>query len=347
MERCLSVLLVASLVCILALAKLLWATYIAEGFIDSETILQHVDPTFGSSGLLIPVVRDGAGGGALFSAQRPAEYNQQTVPPAPNPGPTTPSTQSAPRGDGTYTPIDASLPLDTQLQKFLETWPASEYTKTKSGDSVNIYEVNNLPMRENKALIQKLSNKLGIPESIQLLIIAKGMIETEALNVSGRDLKKDPGGTEYCGEGCINFGFANLNASMIRDALALGTVQDVTLADIKATGCAPDKASDTGPTATCNPAQSLLNQDSEAGYEAVLKLVKAGIEAWGIDRYVDYLRGGGTMFNEPSQANLERFKVKMFKQGLSLTIEAIKKDPALLKDNRRVALNIDYVGGQA
>jgi hypothetical protein len=355
------VLLFVSIICLILLAtKLLKREHFTET--SPEWILQNVDPSFGSGGLLIPVVRDGAGmpQAPIMPPQPVPVPIPQPAPPAPAPAAPAPEpaapapkpaapepapakAQPSPSGDGTYTPISASLSLSDQIEEFLKKWPAEEYSKIKPNAKPNIYEVTKFPMAENKARIQKLFTKLGVPENMQLLIIAKGMIETEAMDVKERDISKDPGGNAYCGEGCINFGFANLNTSMIRDILKGSPIPGLTNTEIMADNCAKDKGSDKGPTDSCNPAKSILNQNTDEGYEAVMKLIIAGVNLWGIDRYVDYLRGGGTMFNEPTQANLERFKVKLFKCGMSMIVKLIQEDPKLLTDNRRVSLEIDWV----
>jgi hypothetical protein len=184
-----------------------------------------------------------------------------------------------------------------------------------------------------------------------MLIIAKGMIESQALSVGERDKLKDPGGSKWCGEGCINFGFGNLNTSLIRDVmkkypeLAEHGLTDDT---VKATGCVPE-----GPNATCNPPESILNQDTEEGYELTLRLIVGGIQMWGLDKYIDYLRGGGSLFEDKTDystpeyitdgADKSKLFVAQFKCGLTWICETIKEDMQLLTDDRRVSLQIQYV----
>ena len=232
------------------------------------------------------------------------------------------------------------MPLEEQIQIFLKKWPGESFPNGEA----NIYAVTEHPLAENKKRIMAICDKLSIPKDMQLLIIAKGMIESQGLSVLERDVLKDPGGANYCGEGCINFGFANLNTSLIRDTMAISPVEGLDEGNILATDCPADKGG--GPSATCDPKKSILNQDTDEGYEMVIKLVVAGIKAWGLDKYVDYVRGGGTLFKDDrdhSKEDTSGFKIKMFKTGLSKIVQTMQEQPELMTDNQRVSLQIDYV----
>jgi hypothetical protein len=240
---------------------------------------------------------------------------------------------------------------------FFKKWPADGFTKMKPGDKLDIYEVKDPKPSIYKKRIVALCEKLSLPLDFQLLIIAKGMIESQALSVNERDKLKDPGGPNYCGEGCINFGFANLNTSLIRDVIKanpdLAATYGLTEDKIKASGCAASKGEDKGPSAMCDPAKSVLNQDTEESYELTLRIVVAGVQLWGMDKYVDYLRGGGTLFDDKTDystpeyitagADKSKYFVAQFKCGLTWICDTIKKDMALLTDDRRVSLMIQYV----
>ena len=193
-----------------------------------------------------------------------------------------------------------------------------------------------------KKRIVALSEKLGLPLKLQHLLIVKGMIESECLSSGGRDESKDPGREAWCGEGCINFGFANLNTSMIRKIIEaepeLATKYGLTEANIKATNC-----QQSGVNATCNPKQSVLNQDTDESYELTIRMVIAGLKKWGLQSYLNFVRGGETYWADPSPGNYERFKAGPFMKGLSLMMDVIAKDEKLLTDDRRVALQIPWV----
>jgi hypothetical protein len=235
--------------------------------------------------------------------------------------------------------ISPSLSLEEQIKIFLAKWPGTEF----KGEP-NIYAVTEQPMAANKKRIMAICDKLAIPKNMQLLMIAKGMIESQGLSVNERDVLKDPGGPNYCGEGCINYGFANLNTAMIRDIMAVAPVPGLNEGNILATNCPKDKGP--GPSATCDPAKSILNKDTDEGYEMVIKLAVAGIKTWGLDKYFDYVRGGETLFKDTkdyTKDNEGGFKIKMFKTGLSKIVETMLAKPELMTDNRRVSLQIDYV----
>ena len=286
---------------------------------------------------------------AKYAFKVDAENGQGPPRPAPVPTPTRTPTPAAIKSG-------AGDPLDVQMTAFFKKWPADGFAKMKPGEKLNVYEVKDPRPSVYKKRIVALCEKLSLPLDLQLLIIAKGMIESQALSVGERDTLKDPGGPMYCGEGCINFGFGNLNTSLIRDVIeanpdlaSLGLTED----KIMATGCAATKGEDKGPTATCDPAKSILNQDTEEGYELTLRLVVAGIQLWGVDRYVDYLRGGGSLFQDTTDystpeyitagADKSRLFVAQFKCGLTWICDTIKEDMVLLTDDRRVSLMIQYV----
>lgn len=247
-------------------------------------------------------------------------------------------------------PVPVRAPLAKQMTDFFKKWPAAGYKKMKPNNPLGIYDVPGAS--KNKQRIVKICEKLKLPLDFQLLTIAKGMIESQALAVSERDITKDPGGKNWCGEGCINFSFANLNTSLIRDVLKerpdLASI-GMTEATINASDCGDGSVA----TSTCDPAKSILNQDTDEGFELAIRVVVAGIEIWGLDKYIDYLRGGATLFKDTkdystdefitSQGDKSSYLVAHFKCGLTWICDEIKKDIKLLTDDRRCSLHIQHV----
>ena len=298
-------------------------------------------------------------------APTPAPTPDPVPAPVPAPAPVPPPTETpAPETDqpaptataGTGPGPGFAQKLQNELVAFFTKWPGNKYFQ--DSDVVDKYkDKEKKPMDYKpsncggsktpsfyKKRIAKACEKYGLPKDFITLLIAKGMIESECLNAAQRDVDKDPGGKYYCGEGCINFGFANLNTSLIRDVIKLKPELGKLIPEdkIKATGCPP--SGDKSPaTATCDPAKSILNADSDEAYELTVLIVIAGIEAWGLEPYLNYVRGGGTLFNDPSEANQQAMKSKSFMYGLSLMVETLKKDNTILEDDRRVAVEIPHV----
>ena len=180
-------------------------------------------------------------------------------------------------------------------------------------------------MKENKGRLVAVMNQLVVPQGLQRLLVAYAFVETGTMSASERDTTKDPGGANFMGTGAINYGLFNLNYSMMKD---IGLVGDDVLQ--------PN-----------NPAASVLNQDSTEGVKLLVQNVVAGMEKWGVDRYVSYVRGGGTLFNDATDYSSDmsggRFKVTVFKTGLSKLCQALQEDVSLLTDSRRMCLNIPWV----
>jgi hypothetical protein len=244
------------------------------------------------------------------------QWRGESKPPAPQPQPV-PQPQPPPQNNN-YSAID------TQMQQFLQDWPASQFYSTAQSDGScqgqsieSTYDVGG-SIESNKARILEACNSLGLSDTVKRMMIAYAMIETNDLSVYGRDSSKD-GNLDAANYGCFN-----LNGKMIR-MIGLPEISDSDLVPV---------------------ASSKLNQDSQEAVTLMVKLIVTGMNMWGLDKYVSFVRGGETLFYDNADYrndNYGGFKVKVFKCGFSYIHDKIKDDPSLLTDRRRVALCIPWV----
>jgi hypothetical protein len=225
-------------------------------------------------------------------------------------------------------PAASSLKIVDDMQLFVTKWHETKYeaaARACGGDAhVSKYTVSNASIVENKARILRVCKTLAVPSALYQLIIAYAFIETETLSASQRDTTKDPSGANFMGTGAINYGCFNLNYALLKD---VGMTDDV--------------------LKPASPRESVLNKDVEEGVAILIKCILKGVELWGIDRYVSYLRGGTTLFNDPRDYSADLgggpFKVTVFKCGLNRICRMIQEDEKLYTDQNRVAVNIPWV----
>ena len=335
-------LLLISTVCLFGLFKSI------EQFEKSSSLMNFIDPLYGGSGILIPVVRKG-------DSQQPEQPKQPEQPEQPEQPkkpeqpkqpeqpklPEQPKQPEQPKEPEPPKPSGSTrLTLEQQVNKFFSDWPASEYEKTvqylidngkpdqngrKKCENTQIGKGNeDEEVRRNKAKLVKIMNEKKIQQTVQAFLLAFAMIETSQLSVVGRDTSKDGSG------GSANYTLFNLNQSMILDV-------------IKEKPNLKEKVGDI----VSNPAASILNQDTDESISLAIDLVLDGIELWGLDAYISYLRGGGTLFRDKTDyrdKNCGGFLVKIFKVGFSKLADMIIKDPAYMTDGRRIAACIPWVG---
>lgn len=275
---------------------------------EGEMLMRLVDPSFGSGGMLIPIVRTGGASYVPAATAAPA-----------TPAPVAPVTTIAP----------VASDLDAQIVQFKLAWPAADFQtvatdlmSTKKCQKTTADIASTPTIKTNKAQLVKVMTAKGMSKQLQIFMLAYAMIETGELTVKDRDSSKDNQ------KGAENYSLFNINKSMIKDTLA----QDAALAA---------KIGALDPVPQCK-----LNDDTEAGISLTLDVVLAGIKLWGLDRYTSYLRGGGTLFNDTKDYRKDSqggFLVRVFKCGFSLLVDMISKDEKYLTDDRRIGLCIPYV----
>jgi hypothetical protein len=230
------------------------------------------------------------------------------TPPTPKPAaPPAPQPQ-APTAKGAP---QASQDIKKQVTEFLQRWPAEQFDGTKYG--INPYQNN---LQKNKQRLNKVFDDLKLPLEAREFLIAMAMIESTELCVHHRDPLKDDQG------GAANHTLFNLNTDMIRDI--------VSQAELASFGLA-------------KPSKSPLNQDTDDALRKAVDIAWRGVQKWGFDRYTSYVRGGASGFSSSYDYNNDWLKMRVFKCGLSFIWKAIRGEPALLTDNRRVELQIPYV----
>ena len=177
--------------------------------------------------------------------------------------------------------------------------------------------------KDNKAKMVKVMKAKKLSDTLIAFLLAFAMIETTHLTVEERDKTKDGSG------GSANYTVFNLNQQMIEETLAARPALKALVGDIK------------------DVPNSKLNKDTEEGLSLGIDLTLAGIEEFGLDPYISYLRGGKTLFSDKTDyrnKDCGGFLVKVFKCGFSKIADMILKDPKYVTDGRRIALCIPWVG---
>ena len=239
----------------------------------------------------------------------------------PTPAPPTPQPPNIPQ-----TP-SSDQKLINDIQYFQKKWPEARYEAASiacGGDGRTFKYIVGAPIIPNKVRIVETCARLQLPSTLTQLILAYAFIETETLSASQRDVTKDPSGPNFMGTGAINYGCFNLNYSLLKD---LGLTDDTLV-----------------PT---NPKASVLNTDTDEAVYTLIQCIKKGVDLWGIDRYVSYLRGGVTLFNDPNDYSSDLkggpFKATVFKCGLNRLCSMIQEDTRLYHDDQRVGVSIPWV----
>jgi hypothetical protein len=235
---------------------------------------------------------------------------------------------------------DASNVLEG-VEQFLKRWPADKYadaSKASGGDGSCVVYDAGASLAANKARVLRACDTLFTntkkkngqsADLMKRVVMAYAFIETSTLSASERDFTKDPGAVNFCGAGGVNYSAFNLNYQMIKD---------IGLPDVGDSILMPD-----------NPSSSILNTDTDEGVMLAVRIIVAGLKKWGLDLYVSYLRGGTTLFESDRKRSENydlsggRFKVTVFKCGMSKIVEMIVQDTSLMTDSRRACLNIPWV----
>jgi hypothetical protein len=214
------------------------------------------------------------------------------------------STKSAP-------PSAYAIDFSSEMQTFSTKWQKSQFDGA-------IYGINpqSNSLQQNKARLMRACNQFGVSTEGKAFLLAMAMIETTDLSIHARDPLKDNQGDS------ANHTFFNLNTGMIRDILS---PQEFSALQLSV------------------PSQSWVNHDSDEAIVKAVEIALKGVQKWGVDRYVSYVRGGSTGFSDAYDYNNDWLKIKTFKCGLTFIYESILSDNQLLEDNRRVELNIPYV----
>ena len=153
----------------------------------------------------------------------------------------------------------------------------------------------------NKATLEAAINASGASESERALIVAMAMMETNDMEPSQRDSSKD-------GTPSANISILNLNADMVQQM---------------------------GYTGTDNGAS--LNDPSKLPFVVGL-LLNGGIRTWGVQRTLNFQRGGSTAFNDGVS-----YGAADYRNAIATIYAQIAADITLLNDSRRVEVTLNHV----
>ncbi len=154
-------------------------------------------------------------------------------------------------------------------------------------------------LRNNKERLLKAFDVCAIREERQVLMMAMAMIETNTMSPSERDTTKDKNTDKSA-----NASIFNLSEDMINE---LGFVGDIHQLD---------------------PLESL---------PTVVGLINKGIDAWGINRMLNFVRGGRTAFNDGVS-----YGAAGYRNAIATILKVIGNSASLMKDDRRVEINVPH-----
>jgi hypothetical protein len=145
-------------------------------------------------------------------------------------------------------------------------WPRAQFDGT-------VYGVNPQynALQKNKMRLIAACDKCGLSTEGKAFLVAMAMIETTDMCIHMRDPLKDSLGD------AANHTFFNLNTALIRDILAPDEFASLRLEV---------------------PSQSWVNQDTDEAIVKSVEIAYRGVQKWGVDKYVSYVRGGSSGFSD-------------------------------------------------
>lgn len=164
------------------------------------------------------------------------------------------------------------------------------------------YKIHTYPsvLQANKSRLHQAFNASGTREEWRVLMMAMAMIETRTMAPSERDATKD---TRT--DGAANASIFNLSEDMLR---RLGYRGSIHILD--PLGRLPD----------------------------MVRLIALGINRWGIDRMLNFVRGGYTAFNDGVS-----YGAADYRNAVATILKVIDIYPSLMFDRRRVEINVPHV----
>jgi hypothetical protein len=151
----------------------------------------------------------------------------------------------------------------------------------------------------NKKVLNAAFDSAGTPAPLRTLFLAMAMLETTTLSSAQRDDSKDSQGV------CANVSLFNLSIDLVR---YLGYRGDPW--GLNAASALPE----------------------------VVRLLRAGVDKYGRDRLLNFVRGGRTAFNDGHSYGAAEYRRTI------ATIEGVlARDPSLAWDDRRVEVYLCHV----
>lgn len=155
-------------------------------------------------------------------------------------------------------------------------------------------------LARNKAALAAACREAGATPDQAALFLAMAMIETTLLSPEQRDASKDGRA-----DGSENVSIFNLSVDLVR---RLGW-------------CGDPRA---------------LNAASQL--PAVLRLLARGASSWGVERLLDYVRGGYTAFVDGTS-----YGARDYRDTVATVLRVLDAQPQLFSDDRRVNVELAHV----
>ncbi|KAG1670882.1 hypothetical protein FOA52_000384 [Chlamydomonas sp. UWO 241] len=155
-------------------------------------------------------------------------------------------------------------------------------------------------LKHNKLIVRKAFDEADLPDDLRALFLACAFQETTTMCASDRDASKDGDAG-----GAANWSLWNLNEDLIRE---LGYAGD------------------------CR----CLN--AEDSLRAVLDIMQRGVQRWGVFRYLAFVRGGRTAFEDGHS-----YGIHDFVNGIATMLKVLETDENLFWDDRRINVITEHV----
>lgn len=155
-------------------------------------------------------------------------------------------------------------------------------------------------LRVNKGKLWAAFETERVPSHLRSLFLAMAFLETRTLSLSERDASKD-GRTD----GAANVSIFNLSVDMVG---RLGYTRDV---------------------------RSL---NGEGALHDVVALLVRGVREWGVDRLLNYVRGGWTAFQDGVSYGADAYR-----RTIATLMYVIDTAPDLMHDGRRAEVHLEHV----
>lgn len=162
-------------------------------------------------------------------------------------------------------------------------------------------------LRINKEILYNACIDKGIAPAHYALLLSMAMLETTHLTADQRDTSKDK-----CTDGSANVSLFNLSVDLVKK---LGYTKPISMNK---------------------------NNICELNYvhtiPCVVDLLQRGIKEWGVERLLNYVRGGYTAFMDGKS-----YDVYTYKNSIATMLKVIDMHPELLRDDRRIDIYLKHV----
>jgi hypothetical protein len=154
-------------------------------------------------------------------------------------------------------------------------------------------------LRFNKQRLSMVCDAAGIPPHLKALMVAMAMQESTTMSSADRDASKDGDGD------AANVSLFNLSIDLVRHV---------------------------------DPNVDPWSLNQACNLPVLVRLIQSGIGKWGIERFLNFVRGGRTAFADGVSYGAEHYR-----EAIATILRQIDRDPKLLTDDRRVDVCVPHV----